>query len=152
MLASETYALWRDLAAARANPYGDHSGCLLAGRMAVDATNWEDGLVVLAAIRLRMDGKSSPRWIPEWSRELGATRREEARMEQKRAEAAQVDDMDPEVRRVMISVGRAKAAGKPVSLGDVTCVVCKQFTETKCASCTRPIHARSCPARHECAA
>lgn len=149
-LAKEAYALWRDLAAARANPYGDHSGCLLAGRMAVDATRWEDGLVILAAIRQRMDEKSSPRWIPEWARSAGAARREEFRREQKQAEQAQVDDMDPEVRRVMISVGRAKAAGRVVSLEDVTCVARKQFTETKCASCKRPLHARSCPARHEC--
>lgn len=77
-MASEAYKLWRDLAAERANPYGDHSGCLLAGRMAVDATRWEDGLVILAAIRANMDGKSSPRRIPEWARLHGSKQRSDA--------------------------------------------------------------------------
>lgn len=152
-LSSEAYSLWRKLAAERANPYGDHSACLLAGRMAVDATAWEDGLVVLDAIRVFMDEKSSPRRIPEWSRDLGAQKRARYRNEvSKVLEKQAVDDLDPEVRRVMIAVGRAKAAGKRASLDDVTCAVCKQFTEGKCPSCRRALHERSCPTRHECAA
>lgn len=160
-LASEAYVLWRDLAKARANPYGDHSACLLAGRMAVDASNWEDGLVVLDAIRRRMDEKSSPRRIPEWARELGATKREQARLEQYKAEgrdangrriAGADDGIDPEVRRVMRSLSAARARGDAVNIESFTCVSCRQFTETKCAGCSRPLHTRACPARHECEA
>lgn len=151
-LAREAYALWRALAVDRANPYGDHTGCLLAGRMAVDATRWEDGLVILAAIRQRMDEKSSPRWIPEWARTLGAERREAANRDRKIVEQAVLDNIDPEARRVMIAVGRAKARGRSVSLESATCAVCRQFTETKCVSCQRALHARACPTRHECAA
>jgi hypothetical protein len=78
-LASDAYHLWRDLAPKRGNPYGDHEYCLRAGRQAVDATRWEDGLVILKAIELYMDASSSPVRIPEWARTLGAERREEAR-------------------------------------------------------------------------
>lgn len=109
-LASEAYALWRDLARERANPYGDHTGCLLAGRMAVDATRWEDGLVILAAIVERMDEKSSPRWIPEWSRELGGSRREEARKVQRMTERDQSEEITEVMRREMADFGRKKLA------------------------------------------
>lgn len=92
-LASEAYSLWRELAVARANPYSDHSACLLAGRMAVDATLWEDGLVILEAIRSRMDEKSSPRRIPEWARLHGSDKRHnehKARRLEERAAAQEI--------------------------------------------------------------
>lgn len=149
-LASEAYALWRDLAVERANPYGDHTGCLLAGRMAVDATRWEDGLVILEAIRQRMDEKSSPRWIPEWARELGGQKREQARIVARRAEKELVNDLDPEVRRVLVAFGKARAKGATTE--SWSCVVCRQITDGRCAKCAVPLHVRACPSRHECAA
>lgn len=149
-LASEAYALWGQIAKERANPYSDHQGCLLAGRMAIDASAWEDGFVILDAIRERMDEKSSPRWIPEWSRDLGARRRENLRNDRRIAEREAVDDLDPEVRRVIVAISRAKAQGKRVSLSDHQCAVCGQFTEGRCPTCSRPLHQRSCPTRHEC--
>lgn len=151
-LASEAYALWGQLARERSNPYGDHTGCLLAGRMAVDATRWEDGLVILAAIRERMDEKSSPRWIPEWARIAGAGKREEDHHTRLRAAREAEADLDPEVARVIAGISRAKARGQAVALEDFYCAVCRQFAETKCPRCARALHARSCPARHACEA
>lgn len=151
-LASEAYALWRDLARERSNPYGDHTGCLLAGRMAVDATLWEDGLVILEAIRQRMDEKSSPRWIAEWARTLGASKREEARNAQRRAEKEHISNLDPEVLRVMAEISRSKSKGKLVNLEDHICILCKQFTEGRCMMCQRPMHEKACRSRHSCEA
>ena len=90
-LASEAYALWRELAVKLANPYSDHTAGLLAGRMAVDAMLWEDGLVILAAIKARMDEKSSPRRIPEWARLQGADQRYKQHKALKDAEKAERD-------------------------------------------------------------
>lgn len=151
-LAGDAYDLWRELAVKRANPYGDHSGCLLAGRMAVDASLWADGFVVLDAIRQRMDHKSSPRRIPEWAREAQADKSNEEHRARMAAEREMWDDIDPEARRVMVAVSRAKAQGERVSLTDVICVSCRQFTETKCPTCARPLHVRACPSQHECEA
>ena len=121
-LASEAYALWRDLAAKRGNPYGDHEYCLRAGRQAVDATRWEDGLVVLAAIERFMDTKSSPVRIPEWARELGAERRETLRQEQ--------------VKRERLEAERAAAAAPP-PLEVLKCATCDHFPhrDADCRCC-----------------
>ena len=78
-LVKEARELWKTLAPQRANPYLDNRALLLVGRMALEATRWADGLVVLAAIEKRMDSKSSPRWIPEWARELRAQREDRDR-------------------------------------------------------------------------
>lgn len=150
-LAGAAYDLWRDLAVQRANPYGDHTGCLLAGRMAINATRWADGFVILDAIRGRMDEKSSPRWIPEWSREFDAEKQRARHVVNMAAEREMWDDVAPEARRVMVSVARAKSRGEQVSLEDVSCIECRQFTETKCPKCQRALHSRSCPSRHTCA-
>jgi hypothetical protein len=94
-LASEAYHLWRELAADIANPYSDHTSGLLAGRMAVDASKWEDGLVILDSIRVHMNPKSSPRRIPEWARLHGADQRgkqHDRRILEERAAAQQIVD------------------------------------------------------------
>jgi hypothetical protein len=151
-LASQAYALWRDLAVERGNAYGDHRMCLFAGRQAVEATRWEDGLVVLAAIRQRMDRESSPRWIPEWARELGGQRRRLEHEISMRAERDALADVDPEVHRIMVAFGRAKSRDFLVSTASWTCVVCKQLTDGRCLKCSRALHQRGCPPRHECEA
>jgi hypothetical protein len=74
-LASETYRLWRQLAPKRGNPYGDHQYGLRAGYEAVEASRYEDGLVILAAIRKHMDAKAVPARIAEWARLEGSDRR-----------------------------------------------------------------------------
>ena len=74
-LVKEARAEWEAAARKCANPYVDSAALLLVGRQALEATAWEDGLVILAAIRERMDPKASPRRIPEWAREVGAAKR-----------------------------------------------------------------------------
>lgn len=155
-LASEAYHLWRELAEKRGNPYSDHEYGLRAGRLAVDATRWEDGLVILEAIRKHMDEKSSPIRIPEWARLEGSDRREAARNEERQREREQhdraVEEMDPDVRRALIAVARARGRGRSHedATADVSCIVCGQLTAEKCSSCSRALHPRGCKSRHEC--
>lgn len=155
-LASEAYHLWRALAPERGNPYSDHEYGLRAGRQAVEATRFEDGLVILEGIRRFMDEKSSPVRIPEWARTIGSEKREALRVRERELERAererQHDEMDPDVRRALIAVARARGRGRSHedAMHDVTCVVCGQITSTVCARCSRALHERGCRTRHEC--
>ena len=136
-LAREAYALWRDLARERANPYGDHSGCLLAGRMAIEATRWEDGFVILDAIKDRMDSKSSPRWIPEWAREKGAQKRELENLARKQEErAAEQSRQAPSVPEDLIRCGRC--GHWPHRTPDCQCCVAKTYLPPWAAESREP--------------
>lgn len=85
-LVREARTVWERAARSVGNPYVDNSALLLVGRQVIEATRCEDGLVILAAIRERIDPKSSPRRIPEWARLHGSELREREHNERKRAE------------------------------------------------------------------
>lgn len=153
LLAKEAYALWRELAIERANPYSDHQMSLVAGRMAVDATRWEDGFTILDAIRNRLDAKSSPRWIPEWARDLGGEKRKQQHNDRMVQAERNREDMDPEVRRILVAFGRAKSKNMNVTTESWTCCECKSgLTDGRCPTCRRAVHPRACQSRHECVA
>jgi len=98
-LASEAYRLWRELARKRGNPYSDHQYCLRAGYEAVEATRFEDGLVILDAIRRHLDVKSVPARIAEWARLEGSERR--ATEHRERAMRERETPIDPTVAAVL---------------------------------------------------
>lgn len=59
---------WSTTAEKTGNPYTDRAALRSVHEQAITATRWATEAQVLSAIRRRMDHKSSPRRIPEWSR------------------------------------------------------------------------------------
>ena len=151
-LIREARSVWEKFARKCGNPYVDSTALLLVGRMTIEATHWEDGLVILDAIRDRLEPKSSPRRIPEWAREHGASKRA-AESERIKAEE-RVGPIDPKVRAALSVAWKSMHA----RLADTSGVRCDcgtymdgQQRGAPCASCGRSLHP-VCASRHECAA
>jgi len=60
--------VWTETAERVGSPYTDRAALRTVHEQAISATRWASETQVLAAIRRRMDSKSSPRRIPEWAR------------------------------------------------------------------------------------
>lgn len=149
-LIREARSVWEKAARRCANPYVDSAALLLVGRMALEATQWEDGLVILQAIRDRIEPKSSPRRIPEWAREEGAKKRNTEHRDRKSAELnAPWDPAVLSAARAFLDARKRERYRAPTIRPD--CTECGTLTHGRCAGCKRPVHPKVCSKRHVCA-
>lgn len=121
-LMREARQVWEETARKVGNPYVDSRALMTVGQQAVEATQWEDGLVILAAIREHMDPKSSPRRIPEWARLTGSDKREREHLERKRE--AENTPVDPQVQAALSQAWRGmrqQFTRRPADTRDVEC-------------------------------
>ena len=149
-LIREARSVWEKFARKCGNPYVDSTALLLVGRMTIEATHWEDGLVILDAIRDRLEPKSSPRRIPEWAREHGASKR--AAEHSRRKAAERVGPIDPEVRAALSAAWKGMHP-RTMDTRDLECCCGTILTEADhqvpCPSCGRSLHP-VCARTHEC--
>jgi hypothetical protein len=87
----EAERVWHEAARGSGNPYTDRPALRAVHDQAIEAARFADEQLVLAAIRERMDEKSSPRRIPEWARLAESDRRQAVRLARKAAERADRD-------------------------------------------------------------
>jgi hypothetical protein len=64
----EAERVWLETAEKRGSSYTDRAALRIVHELAIKATRWASEAQVLAAIRRRLDVKSTPRRIPEWAR------------------------------------------------------------------------------------
>ena len=80
--------VWLETAPKVGSPYTDRLALRTVHHQAIAALRWADERQILAAIRRRMDGKSSPRRIPEWARLEAGRDQELAHMQRRDLEHA----------------------------------------------------------------
>ncbi len=80
--------VWLERAPKVGSPYTDRAALRMVHHQAVAALQWASETQILAAIRRRMDPKSTPRRIPEWARQEAARDQELAHAQRRDLEHA----------------------------------------------------------------